>query len=56
MLLWKYVLKIKCENCVIFDKNNSKNNPSSEKIKEIFCNSTTTNHGILKLEVFENAR
>lgn len=56
MLLWKYVLKIKCENCVIFDKNNSNNNPLSEKIKEIFCNSTANNYGTLKSEVFEDAR
>lgn len=56
MLLWQYVLKIKCGNYVIFDKNNSDDNAFSEKIKEIFCNSTISDCGILKAEVLEDAR
>lgn len=56
MLLWQCVLKIKCENKVIFDKDNMEINPYSNKIKEIFCNSTSIDCGILNTEVFEDAR
>lgn len=56
MLLWQCVLKIKCENNVIFDKDDMEINPYSNQIKEIFCNSTSINCGILNTEVFEDAR
>ncbi|MDU1601550.1 hypothetical protein [Clostridium sp.] len=56
MLLWKYIIKIKYDEHIIFDKNDYNSDLYKKKIEENLCNSTTSDCGILSMEVLEDAR